>query len=84
MAIQSDEGARLLAELSEQERLDSWHLVQPDGSVLSAGAAAAPLARLLPGGGPLAAAFDAFPGATERAYRWVAAHRVALGRLFPR
>jgi predicted DCC family thiol-disulfide oxidoreductase YuxK len=81
VAIQSEEGGRLLAGMSEAERLASWHLAAPDGSVVSAGAAAAPLARLLPGGRPLAALFDAFPGATERAYRWVANHRGTLGRL---
>ena len=70
--------------MSERERLDSWHLVQPDGSVVSAGAAAAPLARLLTGGRPLAAVFETFPRATERAYRWVAAHRVAFGKLLSR
>ena len=84
VAIQSDEGGRLLAGMSEEERLASWHLAGADGSVVSAGAAAAPLARLLPGGRPLAALFDAFPDATERAYRWVAAHRATLGRVFSR
>ena len=76
-SIQSPDGAHLLADMSEAERLGSWHLVGPDGEVTSAGAAAAPLARLLPGGRPLAALFDAFPGATERAYGWVADHRGA-------
>jgi predicted DCC family thiol-disulfide oxidoreductase YuxK len=84
VAIQSEEGGRLLAGMSEEKRLASWHLASPDGSVVSAGAAAAPLARLLPGGRPVAALFDAFPGATERAYRWVAAHRGTLGRVFSR
>ena len=84
VAIQSPEGARLLADMSEAARLDSWHLVQPDGSVASGGAAAAPLARLLPGGRPLVLLFDAFPGATERVYRWVAEHRGRLGRLVRR
>ena len=81
MAIQSPEGAGLLAAVPGSERLDSWHLVTPDGSVLSAGAAAPALARLLPGGAPLAAMFAAFPGPTERAYRWVAAHRTQLGHI---
>jgi hypothetical protein len=65
----------------EAERLASWHLVLPSGELRSAGAAAAPLARLLPGGRPLAAAFEAFPAATGCAYRWVADHRSALARL---
>ena len=81
VAIQSDEGERLLAGMSQAQRLDSWHLVRPDGTVTSAGAAAEPLARLLPGGSPLALLFRTFPRATECAYRWVADHRGALARL---
>ena len=67
VAIQSAEGRRLLAGMTEDERLASWHLVVPSGEVRSGGGAAAPLARLLPGGRPLAALFEAFPRATERA-----------------
>ncbi len=81
VAIQSAEGDALLAPLQEDERLASWHLVMPSGEIRSGGAAAAPLARLLPGGRPLAALFAAFPRATERAYRWVAEHRSELGRV---
>lgn len=60
--------------------MGSWHLIE-DGSVTSAGAAFAPLARRLPGGRPLAALAARFPGAAERAYRLVAEHRSGLGRL---
>jgi predicted DCC family thiol-disulfide oxidoreductase YuxK len=81
LPIQSPEGDRLLAGMDPEERLDSWHLVDPDGEVLSAGAAAEPLARLLPGGRPLAVLFRTFPRATERAYRWVSDHRDRLARL---
>ena len=81
VAIQSPQGEQLLAGMTEDERLASWHLVLPSGEVRSGGAAAEPLARLLPGGRPLAAVFAAFPRATERAYRWVADHRSALARL---
>jgi predicted DCC family thiol-disulfide oxidoreductase YuxK len=81
VAIQSDEGQALLADVPEAKRLDSWHLVLPSGEVRSAGAAAEPLARLLPGGRPLAWLFRAFPGITERAYRFVADHRDRFGRL---
>jgi predicted DCC family thiol-disulfide oxidoreductase YuxK len=73
--IQSEEGQRLLAAVPERARLESWHLVTPEGELRSAGGAAAPLAALLPGGRPLAAAFRAFPQTTERTYRWVASHR---------
>ncbi len=79
--IQSEQGQRLLAPLPEATRLESWHLVTPSGELLSGGAAAAPLAGLLPGGRPLAAALRAFPGPTEHAYRWVAGHRELFARL---
>jgi predicted DCC family thiol-disulfide oxidoreductase YuxK len=81
VAIQSDEGQRLLAAIPEEARLDSWHLVTPGGEVRSAGAAAAPLASALPGGRPLAALLRAFPRATERAYGWVSSHRDLLARM---
>ncbi len=80
VAIQSDEGQRLLAAVPAGRRLDSWHLVA-DGEVRSGGAAAPDLFAALPGGRPLAALLRAFPGLTERAYRWVAAHRELLARL---
>jgi predicted DCC family thiol-disulfide oxidoreductase YuxK len=80
VAIQSEEGQRLLADVEPERRLDSWHLVE-DGKVSSAGAAAPRLFEALPGGRPLAAVLRAFPGATERAYRWVAGHRDLMARL---
>jgi hypothetical protein len=55
--------------------LDSWHLATPARRVLSAGAAAEPFARLLPGGRPVAFVFRSFPGITDRLYRWVAGHQ---------
>lgn len=78
--IQSDEGERLLATLEPEARLDSWHLVR-DGQLFSGGAAAAPLARLLPGGRPLAYVFDTFPGLTDATYRYIARHRSRWARL---
>jgi len=81
VAIQSEEGSRLLASIEPERRLDSWHLVRHDGKLFSAGAAAAPLARMLPGGRPLAAVLAAFPGATERAYGLVSRHRSRLARI---
>jgi len=80
--IQGAVGERLLAEIPREKRLDSWHLVTPSGDVISGSAPAAEeLARVLPGGRPLAALFHMFPGTTERAYRWVAAHRGRLSEL---
>jgi predicted DCC family thiol-disulfide oxidoreductase YuxK len=78
--IQSEEGDRLLADLSEEDRLASWHLVTPGGGRYSGGAAAAPLARLLPAGAPVALLAEAFPRTTDRLYRWVARNRAELGR----
>jgi predicted DCC family thiol-disulfide oxidoreductase YuxK len=81
VAIQSDEGQALLAAIPEDERLDSWHLVLPSGEVLSAGEAAEPLTRLLPGGRPLAWLFRTFPRFTERTYRFVDRNRSVFSRL---
>jgi predicted DCC family thiol-disulfide oxidoreductase YuxK len=81
VAIGSPEGQRLLADLDEQQREASWHLVEPGGTRISAGAAAVPLLRRLPGGGPAAGVLARFPGGTERAYGWVARHRSSFGRL---
>jgi predicted DCC family thiol-disulfide oxidoreductase YuxK len=83
VALQDKEANRLLAGKPEDERAASWHLVEPNGHVNSAGTAFAPLLRLLPRGRSLAALFARFPNATERGYRWVADHRSALGRLLP-
>jgi predicted DCC family thiol-disulfide oxidoreductase YuxK len=81
VALQDAEARELLHDMPGDERMASWHLVLPDGRIFSAGAAAPPLLRLLPGGSPLAALLAAFPGATELTYRWVTRHRERLGRL---
>jgi predicted DCC family thiol-disulfide oxidoreductase YuxK len=83
VAIQSAEGQRLLDDVSEAQRLSSWHLIGPDGRRYSAGAAVARLLRTLPAGAPLAALLERFPSATESGYAWVAAHRGLLGHLIP-
>ena len=83
LALQRDEAAARLADLAPAQRLGSWHLISPTGQRYSAGAAFAPLLRLLPRGGPLATLPAALPGATERAYRWVADRRVLLSRAVP-
>jgi predicted DCC family thiol-disulfide oxidoreductase YuxK len=72
---------RLLGAIDPPERLDSWHAVTPDGRVWSAGAALAPVLRVLPGGRPIAAIAEVAPDLMERAYRLVAERRGALGRL---
>jgi predicted DCC family thiol-disulfide oxidoreductase YuxK len=81
LALQDAQAASLLASVAEQARMQSWHLVTADGRVYSAGAAAAPLLRLLPGGRPLARLAEAFPRPTAAGYRFIARHRATLGML---
>ena len=78
--IQSEEGARLLADLDEHDRLASWHLVTSDGRRYAGGAAAAPMARLLPAGAPVVFLAETFPRSIDRLYGWVARNRDTLGR----
>jgi predicted DCC family thiol-disulfide oxidoreductase YuxK len=80
LALGTPEADRLLAGIPPARRAESWHLIDPEGAVRSAGAAAPELLRLLPGGRPLATLLARLPRPTERAYRWVADHRSALGR----
>src|SRR5436190_19664464 len=50
LALQRTEADELLAELTPEQRMASWHLIAPTGERRSAGAALAPLLRSLPGG----------------------------------
>ncbi len=79
VTLQSAEADSLLAGMDEQTKMASWHLVAENGRIYSAGAAAAPLARLLPLGAPLALVAQTFPRTTNRIYRWVARNRNRLG-----
>jgi predicted DCC family thiol-disulfide oxidoreductase YuxK len=81
--LNSPEARELLSDLNQEQRMSSWHLIAPDGRRWSAGRAAPPLFRLLPGGRVPAALFEAAPRLTERAYRWVDKHRPALAKLIP-
>ena len=81
MAIQSEEGQRLLTEVPAARRLDAFHLVTPGGIVLTGPDAAPALARLLQGGRVPARAMRRYPGATAATYRVVARHRGTLGRI---
>lgn len=80
VALQDPLAGELLGEIAAERRMDSWHLIPADGSVVSAGAAAAPLLRLLRGGAPLAWLFEHAPRVVEGAYARVAGVRGALGR----
>ncbi len=81
LAIQSDEGAALLAELAPAQRLASAHAIDADGRRTSGGDALAPVAAVLPGGAPLAALARRAPGLARAGYRLVAGRRSLLGRL---
>lgn len=73
LALQDPRAAELLPGLSEEERMESFHIVEPDGTVLSAGEG---LAALLP---PLGRS----PRMASRAYWLVAGNRDKLGKLIP-
>jgi predicted DCC family thiol-disulfide oxidoreductase YuxK len=81
LAIQSPESAALLEGVEPERRLASWHFRDPGGTVFSAGAAFAPMLRLLPGGSPLAAFASRWPRGVERGYRVVASNRGVFGAL---
>ena len=83
VALQDPEAERLLAHLSPEERMASWHLVSTDGTVRSAGDALEALFGLLPGGSPPSALARRFPAVAREGYRLVAGHRSLLGRLIP-
>jgi predicted DCC family thiol-disulfide oxidoreductase YuxK len=78
--IQGPEGDAWLAHMPVEQRLASWHAVDEDGRVFSAGAAFPHLLRRLPGGSIPARLTELAPGVTERAYAWVAANRATLVR----
>jgi len=80
LPIQSEQGQRLLAGVPEEERLQSWHFVHPDGRVESAGDAFPALFRLLPAGAPIAAVTKALPPLSNRGYMLVAKNRTLFGK----
>jgi len=84
VALQRPEADALLVDLASAERMASWHLVSPDGTRVSAGAALPSLLRLLPGGRLPAAILGRFPRLTNTGYRWVATHRIGISRFVPR
>jgi len=81
--LQSSEADELLGDMDPGLRFASWH-VWADGEVVSAGAAAVPVLRRLPGGRPLAWLVQRLPRTTELAYREVTARRERLGALLGR
>jgi predicted DCC family thiol-disulfide oxidoreductase YuxK len=80
VALGTPEADRLLADVPAAARAKSWHLVDEDGTLHSAGAGFEPLFRLLPGGAPFAAVAARFPRATESGYRFVSGNRSIWGK----
>lgn len=80
VAIQSDEGQRLLERVPVEERLESWHLVERDGTVKSAEAGFPGLFARLPAGAPIARLTGLLQAPSGAAYRLLVANRTRLGR----
>jgi predicted DCC family thiol-disulfide oxidoreductase YuxK len=81
--LQDPAASELLTGLSEQQRMASWHLVEPDGTRRSGGAALSALFERLPRGRRLARLAERSPAATDRLYRLTAEHRDRLAKLVP-
>lgn len=79
--LQSAEANELLGAMDAERKMASWHLVDENGRVRSAGAGVGPLLRLLPGGRPLAIVAERFPKTTDRFYRIIARNRDRFGRI---
>jgi predicted DCC family thiol-disulfide oxidoreductase YuxK len=81
VAIQSEEGERLLADLAPDQRLASAHAIDAAGRRSSGGDALAPVAEVLPGGRPLAALARRAPGLARAGYDAIAGRRPLFGKL---
>jgi predicted DCC family thiol-disulfide oxidoreductase YuxK len=81
--LQAPEADEVLGDMDRERRVASWH-VAAGGRVASAGAAAAPVLRRLPGGRPLAWLAERLPRTTELVYREVTARRERIGALLGR
>jgi predicted DCC family thiol-disulfide oxidoreductase YuxK len=84
LPLKDEAAAPLLAPLGEDERLASWRLALPDGSLAGRGAGGPALLRTMrltrPAGRLLALAP---PGVLDAAYDLAARNRGRLGRLVP-
>jgi predicted DCC family thiol-disulfide oxidoreductase YuxK len=83
LALDTPEADRLLGDLTREQRNRSWHLIAPDGTRSSAGAAGAPVLELLPHGALPAAVLRRIPDTTESLYGLVAGNRTRIGPLIP-
>ena len=80
-SIQTAEAGGDLDAIEPAARYASWHVVESDGRIWSAGAAIPRVMRRLPGGGPVATLAATFPALTERMSWFVVRHRTRFGRM---
>ena len=81
IAIQSPEGERLLADVPDDLRLASAHLIDGEGRLFSGGDAAAPIAAALPQLAPAAPLLRGLSRPVNASYNLIAANRERIGRL---
>jgi predicted DCC family thiol-disulfide oxidoreductase YuxK len=81
VALQSALAEQQLAPMPREVQLQSWHLQRPDGRIVSGGDAIPELLELVRRHPLVGKAAKAAPKLTDRAYRFVADHRVVFGRL---
>lgn len=80
--LQAERADELLdGRVSEEAKWESWHLVEPDGSVYSGGAALPLVLRHVKGGRTIGRLTARFPRAADAVYRLVARNRDRLGRV---
>ena len=80
--LQAARADELLAgRLDEAAKWESWHLVEADGSLYSAGEAIPLVLRYVKGGRTVGRLAARFPRATSVAYRFVARNRDRIGRV---
>lgn len=84
LPLQDPAAEPLLAPLPEGERLATWRLARPDGSLTGYGAGVPELLGELRLARPLGRALARLPGgALDAPYRLIARHRGRIGRLVP-
>jgi len=84
LPLQDPEADPLLASLPEGERLATWRLGRPDGSLTGLGAGAPELLAAMRFTRPLGRVLALVPvGARDAVYRLVARNRGRLGRALP-
>ena len=74
----------LLGDLTPEQRLAAFHILDDDGRRYSGGDGLPRLFAHLPGGRPLAWALFRMPGPSDRVYRLIADNRTAISRCVPR